>query len=135
MRWTMRGDVPEHLGDDALRQVISLDKAVHRQALQPGYQTPVTADDPANQPHMRQMIQALGLAVALSSGIDKCQVSREIAGRILLLEVKRFECDRYFLGKTNADKPSRRDRIAGSDQPYSFTGGHHLAALRTARRR
>src|ERR1700676_4150083 len=135
MRRTMRGNVPEHLRDDALRQVVGLHEAIYRYTLQPWDQTPVTADDPANQADMRQMIQALGLAVALPSGIHKRQVSRKVAGRLVLLEVKRFQRDRYFLSKTDSDKTSRRDCIARSDQSYGFTRGYHLTPLRAARRR
>src|ERR1700730_2035401 len=135
MRWTMRGNIPKHLRDDPLRQVIRFDKAFYCQALQPWHQTPVTADDPTNQAFMCQMVQTLGLSVALSSGVHERQVARAFPRRLVLLKVKRFKCDRDFLRKADSDKAASRDCIASSDKSNSFTRGYHLTALRTSRRR
>ena len=67
----------------------------------------MAADHALHQPVMRKMIEPAILAVALAGGIDQREVLRLALGirRIfLVLEIKRFQGQRDFLGKADADE-------------------------------
>ena len=81
MRGTMRGDVAEEVGDDALRQVVGLDGIVDRHLLELRHKPPVTADHPLDQALMGEMVETLGVAVALPGRKDQREPSRTGVGR------------------------------------------------------
>ena len=64
------GDVAEHVGDYALGIVIGGAFVFQRQLLEPGYQPPVSADDPLPQPLFPQVVKAFSAGVALACRID-----------------------------------------------------------------
>ena len=72
--WFVGGNVPVHMGNDPLGQVVPFDFIVQSQFLELGNQSPVTADDPLHQALVPQMIQPPFLAVALTGGIDQGEV-------------------------------------------------------------
>jgi hypothetical protein len=68
-----RGDVAEQMRDHALRQVVGLDLAGHRQRLQFRHQPPVPSDHPLDEPGVAEVIQSAFAPVALPGGIDQRQ--------------------------------------------------------------
>ena len=64
------GNVPEKLGDHALRVVVGGALVFQRQLLEPGHQAPVAADDPVQQALLAQVVEAPLARVALSGGVD-----------------------------------------------------------------
>jgi hypothetical protein len=78
------------------------------------------------------VVQALVLAVALAGGVDQRQVRRLAAGLLAGLDtrkVQRFERDRDFFGKADADEAAGRDGVTVADQAHRLLRGDDLAAL------
>src|SRR5581483_11434836 len=104
---TAGGDIAKQMRDHALRQIIGLDFVRNRHALQFRRKAPMTADHPLDETRMGEMVEASILAVALAGSIDQCEVLRLalcIRRFAFALEVKRFQRNRYFLGKADTDK-------------------------------
>ena len=134
------GDVAVEMGDDALRQVVGLDRARDGQSLQLRHQAPVSADDAPDKSAMGEMVEAALLAVALSRGVDEAQVARladavGAAGRAV--EKARLERDGDRLRKADADEAAGRNRVPRADEACRLARGLDLAlvARRLARRR
>jgi hypothetical protein len=68
---TAPSDVAVKVGDDTLWQVVRLDAILDGELLQPRNQTPVAADRSADQAFMCQVIQASGLAITLTRGVQQ----------------------------------------------------------------
>ena len=129
------GDVAVEVGDNALRQVVGLDLAGHRQRLQLRHQPPVAADDAANEPAVRQMVEPAFLAVALACRINQTEAAR-LADATLLGAVEKalFQRDGDRLCKADADEAAGRDRVARADQAHRLARGRDLPVGLAGRR-
>ena len=109
-----RGDVAVEVGDDALRQIVGLDRARDRHRLQLGHQAPVPADHALDHAAVGKVIEAALLAVALAGGIDEGEVAGLAHAAFRALQEARLERDRDRLGKSDADEAAGGDGIAGA---------------------
>ncbi len=116
------GDIAKQLGDHPLRQVVGLDAVVHGQLLQPRHQAPVTADHPAHQAFMGQMVEAAALAVALAGCVHQSQALRRLFGDESLLQG-----DGDLLGETDADEAAGGQVGVVRNARHGCGGGHDLA--------
>ena len=66
--------VAKQMRDDALRQIIGLDRIGQSKLLQFGNKPPMPANDAFEQTLMRQMIEPALAAIALTGGIDKGEI-------------------------------------------------------------
>ena len=110
-----RGNVAIEMREDALREVVGLDRAGDGQLLQLRHEPPVAAYDASDQTFVAQMVQSTLFAVALASGIDKSKPARltsALGVRVCAFEEARFECDSDILGKAYTNEASRRDGVA-----------------------
>src|SRR6516164_7843985 len=116
--------------DHPLRQIVGLYLVCDRKLLQLGRQAPMPADYALEHALMREMVEALFLAVALASGIDERQVAR------LALRVRRFafackvtllqrDCD--LLGKPDADKAAGGNGVVVANEQDGFCRCDDLA--------
>src|SRR5208283_5031806 len=80
MAGPVRGDVAEQMRDHALRQIIGLDLVGDGKMLQLRHESPVSTDDSAHEPLMREMVQPALFAVTLTCRIDQRQIAW-MAGR------------------------------------------------------
>src|SRR5436305_1595257 len=81
---------------------------------------------------MREMIEALVLAVALARRIDQRQIARLALGigRIALVgEIELLQRDGDLLGKADADEAAGCHRVAVADQHHRFGRRDDLAFL------
>ena len=69
------GDVPVHMGDDALGQVVGLDLVFQRQRAQRGGTIPVTAYDALDHTLVTIVVAASAVPVALTSSKKQRQVT------------------------------------------------------------
>ena len=81
------------------------------------------SDHTAQQPVVRQMVQAPVLAIALTGRVDE----RQIAGFTLRAEAI-LQRDRDFLREPDADEPGSGKRVTAADQADRFGCGDDLAA-------
>ena len=132
------GDIAEEMRDDALREIVGLNLVRDREALQLGYQSPVPPNHTLDQALMAKVIEAALLSVALTRGVDECEVPRFVFCPDVLLvlrQVERLESDGDLFGKADADKASRRDGIVLADQPHGFLCADDLSAVSRCQRR
>ena len=132
----MRGDVPEQMRDDALRQIVGFDLVADRQPLHLRHQSPVPADDPLEKALVAEVIEAPLPAVALARGVNEGQVLGLAAGEEIVVAGHKQVFQRHGdpLGEADADKAASRDRVALPDQANRFRGGHNLALFAGAQR-
>jgi hypothetical protein len=129
-----RGDVAKQVRDHALRQVVGLDVAVHRERLQLGHEPPVTADDAAQEAAMAEVVETARLAVALAGGVDQRQRARRAAAGLRFGgEEALLERDRDALGEADADEAAGRDGVAVMDQAHRLGGADDLVGRRRVR--
>ena len=124
------GDVAEEMRDDALRQVVGFDAVGDRQLLQLGRQTPVAADDPADEAFVAEVIETAVLAIALTGGVGQGQIARAAGRRLRIFTEKALlESDRDIFRETDTDETAGGERVAISDQADCFGGSNDLVAL------
>jgi hypothetical protein len=133
MAGTVRGDIAEKMGDDALRQVVGFDPIGDCELLQLGHQPPVAADDTPDQALVGQMVEPAVFAVALPRSIDEGEIAR-LAGAMrgfdVRSQVELFERNRDLLGKSYPDESPRRDRVAVADEADGLGRSNDLSFLR-----
>ncbi len=132
LAWLVGGDVAVELRDHALRQVVGLDPIRDRQLLQLRHQAPMAADDAPDESLVAEVVQTLVLAVALTRGIDECEVARAAEARRTFLVAREkplLQRNRDFLGEADADEAAGGDRVAVTDQPHRIRRRDDLAAL------
>jgi hypothetical protein len=84
----------------------------------------VPADHPSDQAFVAQVVQATGLAVTLTRGVDQAQPARRAGGQEALLQRHR-----QVLRKADADEAAGGQHVAVGQQLHRFRRGHHLAAV------
>ena len=118
------------MGDDALGQVVAVDLLSESQRRQLGCKAPVTADDPAEQALVAQVVQTSGLAVTLTRRIDQ----REVAGG-LGLDKSILQGHGHVFREADAHETAGGDHIPIFDAGYGQGRGGHLAPLGQGRSR
>ena len=109
--------------DAAERQIVSLDMIVDRHSGQFRHQTEMPADQSLDQAGMREAIEAAIGTVAGRRG----EYQREITGFSGLDESPLQRPD-DFVGRSNAYKTGRGDRVAGADDGDRLLGVDDLVA-------
>jgi len=106
-----RRDLPEELGDDALREVVGLDLLVHGQPPHARGQVPVAADHALDQALVGEVVDAPRLSVPLAGGVD----DREVPGTADGQEVG-LDPGGQLLRVSDAHEPARGDGGAVRDE-------------------
>lgn len=123
-----RGDVPIEMGNDAFREVVSLDLVFDRQFFDARDQSVVAPDDALQQSFIPEPIEAPVFPVPDAPRINQCEVS----WRLLVLEAL-FQPFQEFLGNAIRAVSRYRDRVAilnerdGVIDRHNFCHGHHLS--------
>ena len=119
----MGGDVPVHVGDDALRQVVGLDLPLQRQRAQTRGAVPMAADHPPDHARMAVVVAAGAVAVSVP-GAEK---QRQVPGVPRLQKPPLQRGGQCFRAGT-AHKPSRGQGIA---VPHQQGAGPEVLAGKT----
>ena len=112
------GDVPVHMGDDALGQVVGLDLVLQRQRAQGGGAVPVSADDALDHTLVAVVVAAGAVPVALTGREEQRQVTG-VAG----LQEPLFHRFAERLRAGRADKAAGGDGVAVVDQQGGLLSG------------
>src|SRR5262245_64037397 len=107
------------MANDALRQVVGLDRTRDRQSLQLRNQAPVPADHAPNEAGVSEMIEPALLAIPLPRGVHEGQTQRltdPIGGASCALEKVGLECDGDGLRKADTDEPAGCYRVSRTDE-------------------
>ena len=116
----MGGDVPVHVGDDALRQVVGLDLPLQRQRAQTRGAVPMAADHPPDHARMAVVVAAGAVAVSVP-GAEK---QRQVPGVPRLQKPPLQRGGQCFRAGT-AHKPSRGQGIAVPHQQGGLLRGEN----------
>ena len=114
------GDVPVHVGDDALGQVVRLDLVGQGQVAQLGGPVPVAADDPLHHALVAVVVAAGAVPVALAGREEQRQILG-MAG----LQKSLFQCLGQRLRAGAADKSAGGDGVAVVHQQRRLFSGKH----------
>ena len=114
------GDIPVHVGDDALGQVIGLDLVGQGQVAQLGCPVPVAADDTLHHALMAVVVAAGAVPVALTGREEQ----RQVPG-VPRLQKPLFQSLGQRLRAGAAHKSAGGDGVAVVDQQRRLLGGKH----------
>jgi hypothetical protein len=95
-------------------------------------------DHAAHQTFVTKVIESAVTTVTLPSGVDKREIARLPGGRdwlITLREVQRLDCHSDFFSESDADKPTRGNRVSVSNEAGCFLGADDLSAIQCLDRR
>ena len=118
-------NIPVHLADDTLGQIVSCNFILQCQLLQLGHETPVTADDLGHQTFVTEMVQTLILAVTHACAVQQCQVAGMTARKEFLLNGQG-----NFLRVSRTNETTKGNGRAVLDVSlYCFGNGHDLCHI------
>ena len=120
----MSGNITIHMGDNALRQVVSLDLIGQSQVAQLGSTIPVAADNALDQAFMAIVVAASAIAMALTS----CEEQSQVTGMTGFQEPLLQSAGQSF-GAGAANKTTRGDGIAVIDHQRCFLSSDHTNFL------
>ena len=109
------GDITEHVGDDALGEVVCCALVLKSQLLDLGLQAIVAADDLGQKAFLAKMVQALLLGVALASGVHNAQVAGMTGSKEAFLN-----CSCNVLGEYGANEAGSCQHVAVLNESNSF---------------
>jgi hypothetical protein len=85
-----------------------------------------------------KVIESPVVAVTLTSGVDQREIARLAGGRDWLItfrEIQRLYCQSDFFSESDADKPTRGNRVSVSNQARGFLRCDNLSAIQRLDRR